>query len=254
MCCFNAEKFLSEAIDSILAQTLTDWELIAVDDGSTDGTYSLLEGYEDPRIRVVRLDQNQGIPRALNCGLKLVTGDLIARLDADDVADPDRLRVQAEFLDKHLEVVLVGGWLRTRGEAASRVLGTKSKGNLGPILLRGNQLLNSSVMFRESIVRTNNIRYREDLTNAQDYEFWLQLSQFGEIRLIGDVLGSYLMHPDQQTTRFGLRQRRLGLKVQFRALRGGYEIVGVRSWDFFVGIVYFMRHAIGLIGVISRMR
>jgi len=110
MSVFNGQAFLSEAIESILGQTLRDFEFLVVDDGSTDRTAEILAGYasRDGRMRVLR-HENKGRAVSLNIGMTLATGDYIARMDADDVAMPCRLQEQFAFMQRHPEVGLLGG-------------------------------------------------------------------------------------------------------------------------------------------------
>jgi glycosyltransferase involved in cell wall biosynthesis len=116
MCVFNAEAFLHEAMGSIFAQTFRDFELIVVDDASTDRTPEILAGYTDPRIRVIRNSSNLGVGRARNRGLRLARGKYIAMHDADDASVPDRLAQEVAYLESHPEVGLVGSaafWVTT---------------------------------------------------------------------------------------------------------------------------------------------
>ena len=108
MCAYNAEAFLREAVDSILAQTLRDFELIVIDDASSDRTPELLAEYSDPRIRVIRNPSNLGPGAARNRGLRLARGKYIAVQDADDASVPNRLAQQVAYLDAHPEVGLIG--------------------------------------------------------------------------------------------------------------------------------------------------
>ncbi len=108
MSAFNAEAYLREAVDSILAQTFGDFELIVVDDASTDRTLEIVAEYSDPRIRVIRNPSNLGVGGARNRGLRLARGKYIAMHDADDTSVPDRLAQQVTYLDAHPEVGLIG--------------------------------------------------------------------------------------------------------------------------------------------------
>src|SRR6188472_559267 len=107
---YNAERYLAEAIESTLAQSFADWELIAVDDGSTDGSSRILAEYAaaDPRV-VVHRQENGGVAAASNRALELARAPLVARLDADDLSLPHRLEQQHRFLGDHPEVGMVGG-------------------------------------------------------------------------------------------------------------------------------------------------
>ena len=104
---YNAEKYIGEAIASVLGQTFTDFELLIINDGSTDTTQQIIESFEDPRIRLIN-QTNQGIAAALNIGLLNAKADLVARFDADDICMPERLMVQYSFLSDHPDYIIVG--------------------------------------------------------------------------------------------------------------------------------------------------
>src|ERR1043165_9066720 len=108
MAVYNGEPFLAKAIDSILAQTYEDFELLVVDDGSTDATPDIVRSYGDRRVRTVRNPRNIGLARSLNVGLAEARGALVARHDADDLSYPDRFRRQVEFLAAHPDVAVLG--------------------------------------------------------------------------------------------------------------------------------------------------
>ena len=105
---YNAEKYINEAIDSILAQTFTDFEFIIIDDGSTDSTCAIVESYSDSRIRFFKNEHNLGVAATLNRGLDLARGEYIARMDADDISLPTRFEKQAAYMDSHPDVVVCG--------------------------------------------------------------------------------------------------------------------------------------------------
>ena len=98
---YNAERFLAEAIESVLQQTFTQFEFLIIDDGSTDSSPEIVRSYSDPRIRFLQNEQNLGITATLNKGIELAQADLIARMDADDICYPDRLQKQMEFVAAH---------------------------------------------------------------------------------------------------------------------------------------------------------
>src|SRR3990172_57674 len=110
MTIYNAEPYLRAAIDSLISQTFPDWELIAVENGSTDKSMSVLKDYSDHRVRVFPLEKNIGRTPALRLAFEQARGDYIAVLDADDISAPDRFARQVEFLDQHTDVALVASW------------------------------------------------------------------------------------------------------------------------------------------------
>src|SRR5688500_3733490 len=115
---YNGERFLRDAVDSILRQTYRNFELIVVDDGSTDGTSQVLDRYQDQdrRVRVHRHERNGGIVAARNQGCRLAQGRFIAVMDADDISIPERLARQIAFLEANPDIVAVGGWVCTISE------------------------------------------------------------------------------------------------------------------------------------------
>jgi glycosyltransferase involved in cell wall biosynthesis len=98
---YNGEKYLREAIDSILNQTFTDFEFLIVDDGSTDNSVEIINSYQNSRINLVKNDKNEGLVYTLNRGLSLAKGEYIARMDCDDISLPERLKKQIDFLDSN---------------------------------------------------------------------------------------------------------------------------------------------------------
>ena len=105
---YNAENYIREAIDSILAQTFRDFEFLIIDDGSTDHTVEIIRSYSDSRIRLYQNERNMGVAATLNRGLDLARGEYIARMDADDISLPERFAKQAAYMDAHPDVAVCG--------------------------------------------------------------------------------------------------------------------------------------------------
>ena len=197
MTMYNAARDLGAAVESVRAQTFTDFEFIIVDDGSTDGSVALVESCADPRIRLVRNAANQGQTACLNQGLALARGEYIARQDADDVSLPERLRRQVEFLDTHREVALLG----TAGEQideTGRVLGpvTLPRETLAIrwANLFDNSFLHSAVMFRARVVREEFGGYDEAFRCSQDYALWSQIARRHAVANLGEKLIRLRVH------------------------------------------------------------
>lgn len=195
---YNGEKYLSEAIESILNQTFADLELLIINDGSTDSTAKILESYrqQDERIRVY--DQsNQGLVSSLNRGLELAQGKYIARMDADDVSLPERFAAQVMFMGKHLEVGICGTWMSYIGKHSG-------KSWTPPIddvtmkcqLLFNVPLAHPTVMMRRSLFTDFNLRYPA-YTHAEDYALWTQASLYTKLANIPRILLSYRHHDCQ---------------------------------------------------------
>jgi glycosyltransferase involved in cell wall biosynthesis len=171
MCVFNGERFIREAIDSVLAQTFQDFELLIINDGSTDSTMDVIASYHDPRIRVSAFEINQGTGFALNKGLSEARGGYVAILDSDDVAVPERLAFQYEFLEKHPGVALHGGAQDQMDEQGKHIgffyLPTESVAIRWFLLFR-NCITHSTAMFRRNVVLGLG-GYDPSLTGALDY-------------------------------------------------------------------------------------
>ena len=182
----NGAPWLREAIDSILAQSWREFEFLIIDDASTDATPDILRSYHDPRIRVIRNASNLGLTASLNAGLRLATGDLVARQDADDISHPHRLAKQAAFLSAHPQIAAVGSqaWII---DEHGRSLGKKDY-PLGHRAiwwshLWDNAIAHSAVMFRRKAVQEAG-GYDETFRASQDYELW---SRLGDRHLLANL-------------------------------------------------------------------
>jgi len=173
---YNGEKYLREAIDSILAQTFADFEFIIVDDGSTDATSTILSEYaqKDSRIRVFTNEKNCKIATSLNRGLLAAKAPLIARMDADDWSYPERLEKQELFMRNHPEVSVLGSSV-TLAEKQGVYKSFESNEEIRAFMLFGNPIFHPTVMMRRSIVLDAG-GYCTANIPAEDYALWVHLS------------------------------------------------------------------------------
>lgn len=193
MPCYNAEKFIQRSIDSVLSQSISQFEFVIVDDGSTDNTVSIIKSYKDSRIRLIKIPFNHGIANALNTGLKACKNKYIARMDVDDVCIKDRFEKQSNFLDKNKDVVAVGSSVINFDQAGNEVQISYPKTHeeiLLNLLLYERTLCHPSVMFRKSVV-VNGAKYNEKRTWCEDLDFWFQLSKIGRLANIEKPLLKY---------------------------------------------------------------
>jgi glycosyltransferase involved in cell wall biosynthesis len=181
MSVYNGEKYLKEAVESILGQTFTDFELIIVNDASTDNTDAILHevAKADSRIILIKNEANLGLTKSLNIGLKQARGEYVARMDTDDISLPERFELQKKFLDENPSIVAVGG--------ENEIIDTDGKKTgykkvyTGPALLHflfiiGNQINHSSIMFRKKPILDEG-GYDEHFRYVQDFELWSRLSK-----------------------------------------------------------------------------
>jgi Glycosyl transferase family 2 len=193
----DGEPHLGAALDSLWSQSLGDFEAIVVDDGSLDGTPSLLTAVaaREPRLRIVRQDR-AGIAVALNCALALAAGRFAARLDADDIAKPDRFARQAAHLAAHPRLAVLGtGYdeIDAAGRSLRRVEPPADPGEIRRILPRGNCLAHPSVMMRREAVLAAG-GYRPALVGAEDYDLWLRLLEDWDLANLPEPLIGYRRH------------------------------------------------------------
>ncbi len=198
MSIYNGEKYLSEAIDSILAQTFSDFEFLIIDDASTDKTSSILVDYQkqDKRIRVVTNSNNIGLTRSLNIGIGLAQGMYIARMDADDISLPPRLEKQVLFLDNNPEYAVVGSWF-IRVAKGQEVVEQRPSDyrHIASKLFYGNPIAHPTVMFVKAIVISVG-GYNEKYRTAQDYGLWWSLVGKHRLTNIPEVLLKYRQHEE----------------------------------------------------------
>jgi len=213
MSVYNGEKYLREAIDSILNQTFKDFEFLIIDDGSTDSSADIIRSYCDPRIRVFK-QENTGLTKSLNRGLNLAKGEYIVRQDADDISLPLRFEIQMEFLDKHPDVVLVSSnieFIDDRGKSLGESDRAAEPYLIAWYLLFYNHIGgHSQVVFRRQPVIDLG-GYSEDLRYSQDYELWLRMTKSNKIAILPDVLVKWRKHDDNISIKAQLEQQSIVL-------------------------------------------
>lgn len=190
----NDLAFLPAAVQSVLGQTLDDFELVVIDDGSTDGAGEYLDSIADPRIRVIHNDRNRGLTASLNLGLGLCRGAYIARMDADDLCAPDRLEKQENYLREHPAAGIVGSSRRLIDAAGNLIAiaqATTTDLAIRWKALLGNPFAHPSVMLRKSLLDAHALRYDESFRTAQDYELWSRLLLHAQGENLAGPLISY---------------------------------------------------------------
>ena len=202
----NAEDSLHRCVQSVLNQTYSDFELIIIDDGSTDGTALIAREFNDPRIVWVTNTTNVGIVPTLNRGIKLARGRYIARLDSDDWAHPERLALQVAVLEANPRIGLVGSWMKTFGETTRSARYPVNDSDIRLWMLFGTPFGHPSVMFRREWSRGNEGYYDQSFEFAEDFELWTRISSTWETYNIPQFLTHYRTH-SSQLTKHNLRER-----------------------------------------------
>lgn len=204
----DGEAHLREALESVLSQTYTDLELLVVDDGSTDRSREIVRSYDDARVRMIENDRNLGLAKSLNRGLALSQGELVARLDADDVCEPDRIARQVAFMEANPGTALVGSTYREIDESGH-------VGRARPLPLRHAHLcwallfycpfVHSAVMMRKALTTSMLGGYDETLTYAMDYELWRRIARRFHVANLDVPLVRYRYSSTSMTSTYGSR-------------------------------------------------
>jgi glycosyltransferase involved in cell wall biosynthesis len=204
---YNGGKYMKEAIDSILFQTFGNFEFIIINDGSQDSTAEIIFSYSDPRIIYIENETNKGLIYSLNRGLSVCKGKYVARMDADDIALPQRLQVQYDYMEAHPEVGICGS-------SVEAFFNTKEKS----VILRfpqTDQLIkvftffqppfsHPTVMMRREMLVKYNLSYPEKFLHAEDYALWVELLKYTKAYNIPRILLRYRIHEESVTASMGI--------------------------------------------------
>ncbi len=252
--CYNAAETVALAIRSILSQSFQDWELLAVDDGSTDGTLAVLREFRDPRIRVLADGRNQGRWARLNQIAAAATGEYLARMDADDLMFPERLARQVAFLAAHPEVDLVGGGVVSI-DARHRVRGVR----LAPARPRGaRRILAGEVLYHPTVLgRTAWFRANpyEDYSYSDDFALWSKAAANLAVANLREPVLFYREHELFTFEKFQgrVRDMRRALRCYGPPAVGRAATAALMLRRELKNSVYFMLYYLGLWKLTSRL-
>lgn len=210
---YNAAAHIREAIESILSQTEQDFEFIIVNDGSTDDTGEIIDALQRVDDRIVHLHKaNGGIVSALNYGLDHCKGEFIARMDADDIALPNRFELQLSEFRNTPDLVLCGSHVRQFGASSRLQPMPLSDASIRAVMPFYVPFIHPSVMYRFSN-ETRSLRYQEEFRDAEDYAFWIELSKYGSMKNINKALLNYRVHDGQISVTKRASQRAIHLRL-----------------------------------------
>ena len=226
---YNAEKYIGEAIDTVIAQEFADWELVVVDDGSTDSTPELLAAYNDDRIKVVT-QQNGGEAAARNTGLRNAVGDYIAFLDSDDFYVPTTLSDRLRYLDAHPEFgVLVADGVfcdeaGTEGEPISSIRDREYVGNiLEPLILNpGVVSVPVGITARRALITEHDLWFDTEVGYGTDWDFWTRLARYTDFGFIPTKTYKYRIHGNNMTSTQGAKRKRDWLFGRMKVLNADW--------------------------------
>jgi glycosyltransferase involved in cell wall biosynthesis len=232
MAAYNRERYLAQAVESILNQTFAAFELIVIDDGSTDRSLAILQAYaqQDSRIRLISRE-NRGIPKTRNELVQQASADLLAIMDSDDVALPDRLALQVAYMQHHPAVVCLGGAFQLI-DAKGRLIKTLTVPLTNPeiqrLILAGHPGVPQpcAMLRRQTVLQVGG--YNETMTQAEDLDLWLRLGEVGELANLPAALVQYRLHPDSVSEQDNPLQRQKAREAceqawQRRGIAGKFE-------------------------------
>lgn len=204
MSVFNGDRFLHEAVESILDQSFREFEFIIIDDGSTDRSASILSSYQDRDGRVeVHHREHGGLIESLNHGCSVAQGKYIARMDADDVAAKDRLRLQVDFMEAHSDIGVLGGgveWIDATGSSLGIHRNPSDDKEIKATLLHRCAFWHPTVILRREVFAWAG-GYRRVVVDAEDYDLWLRMAEHFQFANLEEVVLKYRIHPSQLSMR-----------------------------------------------------
>ncbi len=196
---YNREMYIADAIDSVLKQSYQNFEIIIVDDGSTDQTFSILRKIKDARIRIYQNGENKGVVYSRNLCLNTAHGKYIATLDSDDLWMPDKLQKQVEFLESQPNYGVCGTWglRRKPGQPDDIWSMASTDAEIRTCMLWRCPIIHSSMMIRRTVLQDHNIWYDEAYANSEDYELIRRMLSFTNIHCFDEPLVVYHLHDNQ---------------------------------------------------------
>ncbi|SFJ09178.1 glycosyltransferase family 2 protein [Olleya namhaensis] len=197
---YNVEKYIEEAIQSVLDQTFEDFEILVIDDCSTDNTLEIIETITDDRIKIIKKEANKGLIDSLNLGFSLAKGKYIARMDGDDVNELTRFEKQFNVLESNPDVIACGSWIKFFGSNEKLIKHRETHSEIVAQMLVKCPMSLGCCMLRTSAVK--NIGFEDDKLHVEDYDFWTRIAWDGRLYNIQEVLYHYRGHDNQVSNKY----------------------------------------------------
>jgi glycosyltransferase involved in cell wall biosynthesis len=238
MSVYNSEKYLREAIDSILAQTFNHFEFLIVNDCSSDSSFELMKSYNDSRIRIIKNPTNIGLTRSLNIGISNAKGEYIVRMDADDISCHNRLELLVQYMDNNPDVGICGSWAETIEKSPRKLTPDCSPENIRTELFFHNIIIHPSVIIRKSVLEGNHLEYNEKLLFAQDYDLWVKCSKYTKITNLPEFLLRYRISNTQLSSNRLINQHKSAMDTRVWILRQLGIKVTPEEFDIHAFLIY----------------
>ncbi len=195
-------KYLKESIDSVLDQTYSNFELIIIDDGSTDDSLEFIKSYDDPRIKLIVNEENIGLANSLNEGLEVASGEFIARMDTDDICYPERFDKQIKYMQENPNTIVCGTWAKTinsqnqwTGETwASPIIKDTDSYRISLLFSNNPLIIHPSAFFNNKLLLKYNLKYSNLFPHAEDYELWTRCSKVSNCFILQEKLLQFRRH------------------------------------------------------------
>lgn len=222
---YNVESFITEAIESVLNQSYADFELLIIDDASTDATVNQITAFSDSRIKLIKKPKNSGLIDSLNLGMNLAKGQYIARMDGDDISTPDRFQKQLDVLLNNTEIKVCGCWLQRFGNHGKILKHKEFHEEIVAELLMHCSMSLGAVMFEKKALES--YLFDENKKHVEDYDFWSRVSWSCKLYNIQEVLYYYRSHDTQVTKLYFDIQRKGDIEIKlflFKKLKYDNEV------------------------------
>ena len=212
---YNAEKHLQEAMDSILNQSYTNFEFVIINDGSKDNSETIINSYQDTRIKLIVNPANKGLIYSLNEGISQCTGKYIVRMDADDISLPDRIKEQVNFMEAHPEVGVCGcDYVHFNGTSEKKYSAMTDHDEIMSYMIFNSAIVHPSLILRTSVLQTLQPVFNEGYSHSEDYELWSKLLFKCKFSAVSKLLFKYRVHEAQVTNQHNVKQLESANKVR----------------------------------------
>jgi len=235
---FNGEKYLTEAIESILTQTYTNFEFVIINDGSTDTTEEIIKAFSDSRIRLINNTTNIKLIATLNKGIQLCNGKYIVRMDADDVSLPDRIEVLVGFMEHNPDVGVCGSYYKIIGDNERVIKYPTSNDELKTSLLFFVPIAHPTTIWRKEVIAKNQLGFDVNYIHAEDYKFWTEIIEYSQLGNVPEILLNYREHNNQISSLYADTQKEKSQNIRKELLQKIFTDITVAEFKLWEEIIF----------------